>query len=111
MAAKHKPRGKPKAGPGEKVYGPYKGSKQNHGRPIYVIRKADGSTTSTNKARKDYEDSHHRHLRRDQDVDHKDNNRNNDRASNHQVLSHSANVAKEDRHRAGRGPVKKRKKR
>ncbi len=41
-----------------KIFGPYKGSKQNGGRPIYVIKrkKKDGSTetTSTNKARLDY---------------------------------------------------------
>ena len=34
-----------------KMYGPYKGSKQNGGRKIMVERKADGSTTSTNAAR------------------------------------------------------------
>ena len=41
-----------------KIFGPYKGSKQNGGRPIYVIKrkKKDGTTetTSTNKARLDY---------------------------------------------------------
>jgi hypothetical protein len=39
----------------KRVYGPYKGSKQNGGRPIYVIKKKGGKkTTSTNKARLDY---------------------------------------------------------
>jgi hypothetical protein len=38
-----------------KIYGPYKGSKQNKGRPIYVV-KTKKKTTSVNKARKDYED-------------------------------------------------------
>ena len=37
-----------------KIYGPYKGSKQNKGRPIYVV-KTKKKTTSVNKARKDYE--------------------------------------------------------
>jgi hypothetical protein len=33
----------------KKVYGPYKGSKENGGRPIYVIKKSGGKkTTSTN---------------------------------------------------------------
>lgn len=85
-----------------KVYGPYKGSKQNGGRPIYVIRRPDGSTTSVNKARKDYEDKHGK-LPRDTDVDHKDNDHNNDSMRNLQPLQHGANVAKEDRRRAGKG--------
>ncbi len=44
-----------------KIFGPYKGSKQNGGRPIYVFkrRKKNGevATTSSNKARVDYEKS------------------------------------------------------
>jgi hypothetical protein len=83
----------------DKVYGPYKGSKQNGGRPIYVIRHADGSTTSVNKARKDYEDKHGK-LSRDTDVDHKDNNKSNDSMRNLQPLQHGKNVAKENEHRA-----------
>lgn len=45
-----------------KKFGPYKGSEQNGGRPIYVYKKkgADGKwhTTSKNKARADYESKH-----------------------------------------------------
>jgi hypothetical protein len=61
---------------GSKVYGPYKGSAKNGGRKIYVIRKADGSTTSTDKARMDYEKSTGKKLSKTTHVDHKDNNKN-----------------------------------
>ena len=60
-----------------KVYGPYKGSKQNGGRKVMVIRRADGSTTSTNAARHKKEKALGKSLRKDQHVDHKDNNKNN----------------------------------
>lgn len=85
----------------KKVYGPYKGSKQNGGRPIYVIKDGD-KTTSTNKARLDYERSHHTTLSRDTDVDHKDNGgrAGHDALSNLQAMSHSKNVGKEDKRRA-----------
>ncbi len=60
-----------------KIFGPYKGSKQNGGRPIYVIKrkKKDGTTetTSTNKARLDYKKATGKKLKRNQEVDHKDN--------------------------------------
>jgi hypothetical protein len=87
-----------------KKFGPYKGSKANGGRPIYVYKKkVNGKwvTTSHNKARVDYEDAHHTHLSRDTDVDHKDNGgrKGHDGLSNLQVMSHSKNVAKEDERR------------
>lgn len=85
---------------GQKIYGPYKGSKQNGGREIYVIRKADGSTTSTNKARKDYEDSRGTKLSKKTHVDHKDNNKANDSKSNLQAMSAKKNIGKENRRRA-----------
>jgi hypothetical protein len=88
----------------KKKFGPYKGSKQKGGRPLYVYKtkQADGTwkTTSENKARADYETAHHVDLARNTDVDHKDNNKGHDALSNLQAMSHSANVAKEDRHRA-----------
>jgi hypothetical protein len=77
----------------DKVYGPYKGSKANHGREIYVIRHADGSTTSTNRARMDYEKKNG-NLPRGTDVDHKDNNSHNDSMRNLQAMQHSKNIAK-----------------
>lgn len=84
---------------GSKVYGPYKGSAKNGGRPIYVIRKKDGSTTSTDKARKDYEDRNGK-LPRNVDVDHKDNNKKNDSKGNLRAMPHGKNVAKENKRRA-----------
>ena len=85
---------------GSKVYGPYKGSAKNGGRKIYVIRKADGSTTSTDKARLDYERSTGKKLSKDTHVDHKDNNKNNDSKSNLRAVSRKENIAKENKRRA-----------
>ena len=90
-----------------KRFGPYKGSKQNGGRPIYVYKKKVGDkwvTTSSNKARVDYEDKHHTKLSKDTDVDHKDNGgrKGHDSQSNLQAMSHSKNVAKENKRRAGK---------
>ena len=89
-----------------KIFGPYKGSKQNGGRPIYVIKrkKKDGTTetTSTNKARLDYEKATGKKLSKSTDVDHKDNGgrAGRDRISNLQPMSHKKNVAKENKRRA-----------
>lgn len=83
------------------VYGPYKGSKQNGGRKIYVRVKADGTHTSKNKARMEYEKKNGK-LPRSVDVDHKDNKKGNDSRKNLRAVSHSANVAKENRRRAGK---------
>jgi hypothetical protein len=98
-----------------KIFGPYKGSKQNGGRPIFVIKrkKKDGTvvTTSTNKARKDYEDATGKTLPRSTDVDHLDNGgrKGSDAISNLKPLSHKKNVAKENVRRgtAKKAPVKK----
>lgn len=90
-----------------KKFGPYKGSKANGGRPIYVYKTKgkDGKwhTTSKNKARADYEDKHGK-LSRDTDVDHKDNGgrKGHDGLKNLQAMSHSKNVAKENKRRAGK---------
>ena len=89
-----------------KIFGPYKGSKQNGGRPIYVFKrkKKDGTTvtTSSNKARVDYEKTTGKKLPRTTDVDHKDNGgrAGRDGHSNLQAMSHSKNVAKENKRRA-----------
>lgn len=96
-----------------KIFGPYKGSKQNGGRPIYVIKrkKKDGTTetTSTNKARLDFKRATGKKLARTTDVDHKDNGgrAGRDGASNLQAMSHSANVAKENKRRAIKKTIKK----
>lgn len=89
-----------------KIFGPYKGSKQNGGRPIYVFKrkKKDGTTvtTSSNKARVEYEKSTGKKLPRTVDVDHKDNGgrAGRDGRGNLQAMSHSKNVAKENKRRA-----------
>jgi mRNA-degrading endonuclease toxin of MazEF toxin-antitoxin module len=89
-----------------KIFGPYKGSKQNGGRPIFVIKrkKKDGTTetTSTNKARLDYKRATGKKLTRNQEVDHKDNGgrAGSDSISNLRVVSKSKNVAKENKRRA-----------
>lgn len=91
-----------------KIFGPYKGSKQNGGRPIYVFKrkKKDGTTvtTSSNKARVDYEKATGKTLPRSTEVDHKDNGgrAGRDGISNLQKISKSANVGKENKRRATR---------
>lgn len=85
--------------PKGKVYGPYKGSDKNGGRPIYVIDKGNGKRTSTDKARLDYERAHGKTLPRGTDVDHKDNNKHHDGIKNLQAMSKSKNVAKGNQHR------------
>jgi hypothetical protein len=96
-----------------KIFGPYKGSKQNGGRPIYVIKrkKKDGSTTttSTNKARHDYEEATGKTLPRDSEVDHKNNKgrAGDDRIANLRVLKKKDNVALENKRRAKKKVVKK----
>jgi mRNA-degrading endonuclease toxin of MazEF toxin-antitoxin module len=89
-----------------KIFGPYKGSKQNGGRPIYVIKrkKKDGTTetTSTNKARLDFKRATGKKLRRNQEVDHIDNGgrAGKDGISNLRILSKKKNVGKENKRRA-----------
>ena len=96
-----------------KIFGPYKGSKQNGGRPIYVFKrkKKDGTTvtTSSNKARVDYEKATGKTLPKSTDVDHKDNGgrAGRDHKGNLQAMSHSKNVAKENKRRAVKKTVKK----
>lgn len=98
-----------------KIFGPYKGSKQNGGRPIYVFKrkKKDGTTvtTSSNKARIDYEKATGKTLPKSTDVDHKDNGgrAGRDGIKNLQPMSHSKNVGKENKRRAGVKPTTKKK--
>ena len=94
----------------KKMFGPYKGSKANGGRPIYVFKrkKKDGTvaTTSSNKARVDYEKATGKTLPKKTDVDHKDNGgrAGRDGQGNLQAMSHSKNVAKENKRRAKKKP-------
>lgn len=86
---------------GKKVFGPYKGSKQNGGRPMMVIKDKNNKATSTSKARYEFEKRNGK-LPRSVDVDHKDNGgrAGRDHAGNLRAMSHSANVAKENKRRA-----------
>ena len=99
-----------------KKFGPYKGSKQNGGRPIYVFKrkKKDGTvvTTSSNKARVDYEESTGKSLPREKEVDHKNNKgrAGDDRKSNLRVVSKSKNITMENKRRAKKKPTKRKKK-
>ena len=94
----------------KKMFGPYKGSAANGGRPIYVFKrkKKDGTvvTTSSNKARIDYEKATGKTLPKKTDVDHKDNGgrAGRDGQGNLQAMSHSKNVAKENKRRAKKKP-------
>ena len=96
-----------------KIFGPYKGSKANGGRPIYVIKrkKKDGTTetTSTNKARKDYEDATGKTLPRGSEVDHKNNKgrAGDDRLANLRVISKKKNVGLENKRRIKKVTKKK----
>ena len=96
-----------------KIFGPYKGSKQNGGRPIYVFKrkKKDGttSTTSSNKARVDYENATGKTLPKGSEVDHKNNKgrAGDDRISNLRVVSKKKNVGMENKRRAKKATKKK----
>lgn len=96
-----------------KIFGPYKGSKQNGGRPIYVFKrkKKNGETvtTSSNKARVDYEEATGKTLPKKTEVDHKNNKgrAGDDRMSNLRTISKSKNVALENKRRAKKTVAKK----
>jgi hypothetical protein len=82
----------------------YKGSAQNGGREIVVKHyKENGEwkTTSTNAAREDFKKRGGK-VSQDQDVDHKNNNKNDNSKGNLRAMSKSANVAKENKRRAGK---------
>ena len=89
----------------EKVYGPYKGSKANGGRPIMVIKKKVAGkivTTSENAARAVFEKATGKKLAKNIDVDHKNNKgrvggKANDKMSNLDAMTHGANVAKDNK--------------
>jgi len=82
----------------KKVYGPYKGSEENDGRKIYVIKRGQ-KTTSTNAARLEYKKATGKSLSKKTHVDHKDNNKNNGGISNLVAMSASKNIAKGNKSR------------
>ena len=96
-----------------KIFGPYKGSKQNGGRPIYVFKrkKKNGETvtTSSNKARVDYEKATGKTLPKSTEVDHKNNKgrAGDDRISNLRAISKSKNVGLENKRRAVKKTAKR----
>ena len=84
----------------KKVYGPYKGSKQNGGRSIVVKYYPKSQTTTTsNAARHKKENSLGRKLSKNEHVDHKDNNKHNESSSNLKVMSASKNIGKGNQNR------------
>jgi hypothetical protein len=89
----------------KKKFGPYKGSKENGGRPIYVYKeKVNGKwvTTSKNKARADYESENGKIKSKNKTVDHKNNNHSDDRKGNLQLMDKGKNTAKENKRRVGK---------
>lgn len=94
---------------GTKVFGPYKGSDRNGGRPMMVIRKKDGSSTSTSAARDKFEQKTGKKLPRNVDVHHKDNGgrKGHDSMMNMSTMSHSMNVADGNKRRAAPRKAKK----
>lgn len=104
---RHLEKGKKVTGKSGKSHTYYEeGSKQNDGRKIAVTRYKgkDGKwhTKTKNAARDKYQRSGHK-VRSGQDVDHKDNNKNNDSSSNLRAISKSENVGKENKRRAKKG--------
>lgn len=85
---------------GTKVYGPYKGSKQNGGRKTVVVYNSKtGKMGSKNAARHKKEKELGRKLSKDEHVDHKDNNKDNEGSKNLQVMKASKNIGKGNQHR------------
>jgi hypothetical protein len=87
---------------GKKVYGPFKGSAKNGGRPMMSVVNKDGSRTSIDAAKFKYEQKTGKKLPKGTDVDHKDNNHSNDKMSNLRPMKHGKNTAKENKRRAGK---------
>ena len=112
MAAAKKPAPKKastlagKSKDGKKVYGPFKGSKSNGGRPMMSVLNKDGSRTSISAAKYKYEQAHGK-LPKGVDVDHKNNNHSDDNVKNLRPLAHGKNTAKENKRRAGKNENEK----
>jgi hypothetical protein len=87
---------------GKKVYGPFKGSAKNGGRPMMSILNKDGSRTSISAAKYKYEKATGKKLPKGTDVDHKNNNHSDDNIKNLRPLKHGKNTAKENKRRAGK---------
>jgi hypothetical protein len=84
-------------------FGPYKGSKENDGREIYVYKKKTAKgwvATSKNRARADYESKNGK-LPKGTHVDHKDNNKSNSSSGNLQAMKAGKNIGKGNQNRSG----------
>ena len=85
---------------GTKVYGPYKGSKENGGRKsVVVYNSKTGKMGSKNYARVKKEKELGRTLSKNEHVDHKDNNKDHNGSKNLQVMSAKKNIGKGNQHR------------
>jgi hypothetical protein len=83
----------------KKVYGPYK-DKNKGGRTMMVeYDPKTQKTTSTHEARYKKEKSLGRTLKKDEHVDHKDNNKHNNGSKNLQVMKASKNIGKGNKNR------------
>ena len=88
---------------GTKVYGPYKGSKQNGGRKTVVVYNSkSGKMGSKNYARHKKEKELGRKLSKSEHVDHKDNNKDHNGSKNLKVMSAKKNIGKGNQHRKKR---------
>jgi len=83
----------------KKVYGPYKDKSKGGREKTVIYDPKTGKHQSTNTARYKKEQQLGRKLSKNEDVDHKDNNKNHNGVGNLQVMSHSKNVAKGNQHR------------
>ncbi len=83
-----------------RIYGPFKGSEDNHGRKHYTYYDPKtGKRGSVNAARIAVQEKTGKEVPKDKDVDHKDGHSNHDSASNLRVESKSKNIGDGNRDR------------
>jgi hypothetical protein len=76
------------------IYGPFKGSEDNHGRKHYTYYDSEtGKRGSVNAARIEVQEKTGKEVPKGKDVDHKDGHSTNDSSSNLRVESKSKNIA------------------
>lgn len=83
----------------KKVYGPYKDKSKGGREKTVIYDPKTQKTSSTNTARYKKEKQLGRSLPKDQQVDHKDNNKHNESMGNLQVMSAHKNIGKGNQHR------------
>jgi hypothetical protein len=82
-----------------KVYGPYEDKSKGGRKKMTIYDTKTKKFKSTNAARYDKEKELGRKLKKDEHVDHKDNNKHNDGKKNLQVMKASDNIAKGNQNR------------